>query len=85
MEYGLCSNCAKTGNCALRNNSGSCKMFCEEYEIVNLRAHPAAMPFPEFPDKPSNRVPGLCVNCGNYPKCGFPKPISGIWHCEEYY
>lgn len=84
MQYGLCSNCAKNEYCALSNNSGSCKKFCEEYEIAGLRARPAAIPLPELPDGSFSRVPGLCGNCGNYPKCGFPKPVSGIWHCEEY-
>jgi len=85
MEYGLCSNCAKAEYCTFRNNPGFCKRFCEEYETVSLPAMPATMPSQEIIIRPSDKVRGLCRNCGNYPKCGFPKPLSGIWHCEEYY
>lgn len=27
---------------------------------------------------------GLCSNCSHWKDCVFPKPESGVWHCEEY-
>lgn len=27
---------------------------------------------------------GLCANCKLRDVCNFPKPASGVWHCEEY-
>jgi len=27
---------------------------------------------------------GLCSNCDNRQTCIYPKPESGVWHCEEY-
>ena len=29
-------------------------------------------------------VKGLCVNCAHRNYCMFPRPESGVWHCEEY-
>ena len=27
---------------------------------------------------------GLCMDCENRKSCTFPRPASGVWHCEEY-
>lgn len=32
------------------------------------------------PDKPR----GLCADCLIRDECQFPKPVSGVWRCEEY-
>ena len=27
---------------------------------------------------------GLCVNCDLRRECTYPKPVSGVWNCDEY-
>ncbi len=27
---------------------------------------------------------GLCVNCDLQHDCTYPKPLSGVWNCDEY-
>jgi hypothetical protein len=27
---------------------------------------------------------GLCINCENRHTCVLPRPVEGVWHCEEY-
>ena len=27
---------------------------------------------------------GLCINCDNRFTCMLPRPVEGVWHCEEY-
>jgi hypothetical protein len=29
-------------------------------------------------------APGLCRNCARLSDCTYPRPESGVWHCEEY-
>ncbi len=31
-----------------------------------------------------NNFLGLCKNCDDRVDCMYPKPESGIWHCEAY-
>ncbi len=28
--------------------------------------------------------PGLCKTCAVRTECKYPKPESGVWHCDEY-
>ena len=35
----------------------------------------------------SNEAPvlkALCINCEIRETCMLPRPIEGVWHCEEY-
>ncbi|HQI02878.1 MAG TPA: hypothetical protein PLA18_16505 [Deltaproteobacteria bacterium] len=34
--------------------------------------------------KGKRKALGLCSNCVNREVCRFPRPESGVWHCEEY-
>lgn len=27
---------------------------------------------------------GLCVNCDLRRDCTYPKPLAGVWNCDEY-
>jgi hypothetical protein len=27
---------------------------------------------------------GLCVNCDLRRDCTYPRPVSGVWNCDEY-
>ena len=35
-------------------------------------------------DERPARVRGLCATCIHQATCTFPKPLGGVWHCEEY-
>ncbi|OPZ52295.1 MAG: hypothetical protein BWY90_01180 [Deltaproteobacteria bacterium ADurb.BinA014] len=84
---GLCSTCAHSVKCILKRAKDNIMgvQHCEEYETACL---PAAVRSPEQPSERFKQAPskilGLCSNCAQYPVCSFPKPESGVWHCEEY-
>ncbi|HQG30499.1 MAG TPA: hypothetical protein PLA83_01110 [Deltaproteobacteria bacterium] len=66
--------------------------FCEEYETGGSaakagrrRLRPADDPLKLFSGgKGKRKALGLCSNCVNREVCRFPRPESGVWHCEEY-
>lgn len=93
-EYveGLCSTCRYSSKCALTNNHPKAVQLCEEYEAEisprkrkkddsSDRAGPAC---PNADGAAGSTVLGLCSDCENRKGCSFPKPRSGVWHCEEY-
>ena len=66
--------------------------FCEEYETGDSAAK-AGRKISLPGDDPLNlcsrgkgkhKVLGLCSDCVLRKECLFPKPESGVWHCEEY-
>jgi len=87
-EQGICLTCAHTSKCALTPTKHAAYgiQFCEEHETVHLAA---AIPSngrssKRLVQRTRPAVLGLCGNCAHYPDCRFPKPESGVWHCEEY-
>ncbi len=74
-----------------RKDLSSSVHFCEEYEQADSsqvfevkRFTPANPNADRFIKHSSNKIMGLCSNCKNRKNCSFPKPESGVWHCEEY-
>lgn len=83
---GLCLTCMYSGHCTFRKDSRSGVQFCEEYKAAGLPA-PGQLPGITAVGKIAETRPtykGLCSDCVNYAICSFPKPESGVWHCEEY-
>jgi len=92
---GLCSNCRFSADCSLARDSLENIFFCEEYCVAdasqksrNVKAAPVSEPT-GAPARTSRntvllQVLGLCSNCIHRKTCGFDKPDSGVWHCEEY-
>jgi hypothetical protein len=84
---GLCSTCAHSIKCMLKRAKDNIMgvQHCEEYETAYL---PAAVRSPEQSSKRFKqslpKILGLCSNCDNYFSCSFPRPESGVWHCEDY-
>ncbi len=80
---GLCQSCVLAPECMFPRLPGHPVQFCEEFRTDAQR-----------PDPPQETVahaaasdpalPGLCSNCDKRATCLFPKPVSGIWRCEEY-
>jgi len=92
-EEGICSNCKFFSEC---RHAAEGIQFCEEYELAvpsqdsaEIKVVPGGAvsmkPNPQNnPDRSSKKFLGLCANCLHRDTCGFPKPESGVWHCEEY-
>ncbi|HPQ44248.1 MAG TPA: hypothetical protein PKZ42_08460 [Syntrophales bacterium] len=89
---GICSNCKFVSECQYSLNG---VQFCEEYKLDNPSGN-FEVPIgisdgsadPKIDIKFANQFPekvlGLCSNCRHRETCGFTKPESGVWHCEEY-
>lgn len=88
---GLCSTCKFSSSCMFRKDHLDSVHFCEEYEQADpsqkygaagfIPANPTAN---SFTNQSPRQIMGLCSNCKNRSNCSFPKPESGVWHCEEY-
>ena len=87
---GLCSTCKFSSQCMFRKENSESVYFCEEYEQAEASQNTgrARAPGGHIGNNPGNyaRKPilGLCSNCIHRETCSFPKPESGVWHCEEY-
>jgi len=92
LNDGLCSTCKFSSSCMFRKDYLESVHFCEEYEqadasqqIARAKVSPGLL---ASEDLDSTRAPkpimGLCSNCIHRESCSFPKPESGVWHCEEY-
>ncbi len=88
---GLCSTCKFSLNCMFRKNPLTSVHFCEEYQQADpsqicevKRSAPVNNMAGSLINHSSNKIMGLCSNCRNRSNCSFPKPESGVWHCEEY-
>jgi hypothetical protein len=93
---GLCSTCKFSSQCIFRNESSDSIHFCEEYEQaeasqdIGRKKATGVMNTPagHTGNNPGNlagkTVLGLCSNCIHRETCSFPRPASGVWHCEEY-
>lgn len=92
VEYrssGLCSTCNNQSTCSYRSRRGFDAQFCELFDN-EVHIELAAAQRPTIRLEVAGRVhresdlKGLCMNCEKASICGFPKPDSGVWHCEEY-
>jgi hypothetical protein len=71
--------------CTYPNKGAERMVFCEEFEIEKAPHSNSVVSHDEVEELPRARnLKGLCVNCANLGTCTFPKPESGVWHCEEY-
>lgn len=92
----LCSTCRYSTKCVLKKDPSPGIQFCEEYETgdsperrrkkgIFPAAPGLAGRYPQGIGEQAVRTTlGLCSNCAHRKGCGFPKPESGVWHCEEY-
>lgn len=97
-EYneGLCSTCKHSSKCIFMKGALQAVQFCEEYEPGPSRGKRGNQGI--APGKRTgldgacskgaggngSQPLGLCSNCSVRESCVFPKPESGVWHCEEY-
>jgi hypothetical protein len=90
---GLCSTCKYSSECTLTRTPSQNIHFCEEYQTADssgksrrtrLYAGTAEKGGADSKAYPQSPVLGLCSNCIHRKTCGFSRPESGVWHCEEY-
>ena len=91
----LCINCSYYFDCGFRNLSAASIIFCEEFVLMtdpitrvgeNEKFHVPlfARGQPDASEADASEMIGLCRNCLNRRTCVYPKPLGGVWHCEEY-
>lgn len=86
----LCATCVHAENCHLRQMPTTPVHECSEYddgapvelEDASTLVSVSEAPRPDVPQ--SNVIPGLCMNCDHRETCTLPRPVGGVWHCEEY-
>ena len=79
---GICSNCERLETCTYPSTTSE-TWFCEEYSVArapDAKAKPVDMHVDEVPEPKM----GLCVNCEARGTCTLPKPVGGVWFCNEY-
>lgn len=82
---GLCKSCAKAGACALPRASRMPVLECESYEAFKpVQSRGRDRTAGGVTSKQEGEYRGLCSDCELRGQCTFPKPESGVWHCEYY-
>lgn len=91
---GLCSTCDNATFCIYRAWRGFDAQYCELFENSSGVATGTntvgnqTVGQTEKRDEPVIRkdtpLKGLCINCEIRETCKLPRPIDGVWHCEEY-
>ena len=93
INRGLCSACMHGASCIYPKNERQIVLNCEQFEYCP----PMASPPPNKDqvelerlwkrssgDEPGKEFKGLCSNCEDRHACIYPKPVGGVWHCDEY-
>ncbi|MCK4657314.1 MAG: hypothetical protein KAT85_09775 [candidate division Zixibacteria bacterium] len=83
---GLCVTCEHAPTCVFAQSGIQPVVFCEEYDeeqVVNAGTT-NMLHRQNRQEEPDFSLKGLCVNCANRKDCTHRKPVTGIWHCEDY-
>jgi hypothetical protein len=89
---GLCLTCNNAPTCYYRATRGPA-LFCELFD--NYLPPPelgGGKPVPRTDastalraaEEEAGKFTGLCMNCGHRATCQHPRPVGGVWHCEDY-
>ncbi len=90
---GLCMTCFKAPTCTFPRDPERPVLQCDEFEGYP-ESSKGAVTLDHVSESPSKVVKeagdeqgkykGLCKICEKRETCTFPKPETGVWHCEEY-
>ena len=90
---GLCMTCNNEPSCFHRARRGPA-LFCETFDgyVPPVVRTSGRMPAPSADASKAARAAkedaatyaGLCMNCEHRRTCGHPRPVGGVWHCEDY-
>ncbi|NWG01943.1 MAG: hypothetical protein HXY44_03670 [Syntrophaceae bacterium] len=94
LYHGLCASCELELTCTYHRDPKHPILQCEEFRglilspvkggelknnpLPNIRK-PALSPKIYF-----QQYKGLCETCEEKLSCTYPKPLGGVWHCEEF-
>ena len=89
VTRGLCVTCNNAPFCVFRlRNKGRVVWYCELFNdyvpVAEDKFKTKTTVESKTEKKEETKFKGLCVNCQNRNTCTYPKPESGIWHCEDY-
>ena len=94
IDRDLCSTCKSADMCSFSGNHKHPIFYCDEFghEESSCRKkieEPPATSDEKLSASNKNKIvlnnyKGLCMNCENSETCTHPKPIGGVWHCNEY-
>jgi hypothetical protein len=79
---GLCSNCERLETCTYPSTTSE-TWFCGEYSVAKAPEQKLQVVDLHVDEVPEAKL-GLCVNCEARGRCTLPKPIGGVWFCNEY-
>jgi hypothetical protein len=88
---GLCRTCISAPECTFPRDPSRPVRSCDEFEGADaprsdhIPRMVAASIFPpgDAFDKGTTEMKGLCVQCARRHTCTYPKPVGGVWHCDE--
>jgi hypothetical protein len=91
---GLCSTCILASTCTFPRDPGRPVLHCDEFCGDDA---PPTSTCPDVitpgPGTETNAITeesgeckytGLCSCCDRRDTCTYPKPLGGVWHCDEY-
>jgi len=90
---GICSACMHGAVCIYPRNKGQIVLNCEQFEPCPPIASPTAnrdqvelekLWKKSSGDETGREFKGLCSNCMDRHACIYPKPVGGVWRCDEY-
>jgi hypothetical protein len=81
LYRGLCPNCERIETCSYPSVR-SATWFCEEHSVAKAPEELQVVD-PQMDEVPEAKL-GLCVNCEVRGTCTLPRPIGGVWFCNEY-
>jgi hypothetical protein len=91
---GLCSTCIFASTCTYPRDPGRPVLHCDEFcgndapptstcpDGITPGPGSKAQTKPEETDE--CEYIGLCSCCEKRDTCTYPKPMGGVWHCDEY-
>lgn len=88
---GLCRTCVKAVECTFPRDPIRPVRSCDEFEGADAPhsdntpriVATSVFPLGDRPQKGASEVKGLCVQCARRHTCAYPKPVGGVWHCDE--
>ena len=75
----LCVSCRFANVCVFCGPGREAIKSCSGY-MTNDRDQPQ----PDTGAYTDTEAAGLCVSCTIREECGKERPMSGVWHCEDY-
>jgi hypothetical protein len=84
LASGLCMNCREAATCMYLRQRGGAVWHCDEYGEGRDEPMASIIETPRPTLTEPKGLQGLCSNCDARATCTLPRPVGGVWHCEEY-